>query len=309
MPSRRRPTPVRQLFLDPVLRLAGEGEVLAGHDGIGALGQQVDILSMPAAHRLGLRGRGQQLAGVLPDRLQHRVAGAAERILRLPYEAALDQRRQYVDRVHVRVGDGLRAFEVPAAHEDREPAEQPLLRLAQECVAPVDRRPQRLLAAGCVERPARQERQAPVEAFEQRARRQRANACGGQLDGERQSVEADADLRHRRRVLVRHREVRLHRQRPFHEQRDSLVLGQGFELGQCHQVRKPKRGHGELVLARDAERRAAGDEQLQRRSSAEQPGDERCRRQHLLQVVQQEQDLPRPQVVGPEGSSAGSRAS
>src|SRR5207253_5420534 len=95
---------VRQLFLDPVLRLAGEGEVLAVHDGISALGQQVDILSMPAAHLLGLRGRGQQLAGVLPDRLEHRVAGAAERILRLPYETALDQRRQYVDRVDFRVG-------------------------------------------------------------------------------------------------------------------------------------------------------------------------------------------------------------
>ena len=34
----------------------------------------------------------------------------------------------------------------PATAEDRQPAEQPALRLRQQVVAPVDRRPQRLLA-------------------------------------------------------------------------------------------------------------------------------------------------------------------
>ena len=52
-----------------------------------------------------------------------------------------------------------------------------------------------------------------------------------------------------------------------------------------------KRRHGELVLRRDVERCAARHDYLQRRRCGEQVGNVPCRGKHLLEVVDEQEQL------------------
>ena len=98
------------------------------------------------------------------------------------------------------LADRLEVGERAAAGEDRHAAEQPLLRLRQQRVAPVDRGAQCLLAFGRVARPRRQHLERMVEPLEQRLGCQEPQPRGRELERERQPVEAPAD---RRRPLPR----------------------------------------------------------------------------------------------------------
>src|SRR5207248_1993358 len=84
--------------------------------------------------------------------------------------------------------------EVEAAGEDREACEQALPVRIEEVVAPLDRGAERLLALGRFARSAGEQRQPLLEPRQQLIRRQDADAGGGKLDRERQSVEPAADL-------------------------------------------------------------------------------------------------------------------
>ena len=77
----------------------------------------------------------------------------------------------------------------PPANADK-PGEQSLLILVEQPVAPVDRRLQRALALRRVARAAGQHRQAALEPVEDLGRREDLGSGGGQLDRERQPVEA-----------------------------------------------------------------------------------------------------------------------
>ena len=99
--------------------------------------------------------------------------------------------------------DGLDVGERAAAGEDRHAPEQPLLRLGEERVAPVDRGAQRLLPLGRVARAGGEHVERVVEPLEQRFRRQEPQPGGGELERERQAVEAPADGRDGGRVLGR----------------------------------------------------------------------------------------------------------
>ena len=89
--------------------------------------------------------------------------------------------------------------------------------------------------------------EALVEQREHRIRRQELRARGGELDGERQAVEAPADLLDRGRVLVRQREARIGSPGALDEQRDRVL-----EVERVERV---------LLLARDPQRRTARDEE------------------------------------------------
>ena len=88
-------------------------------------------------------------------------------------------------------------------------AEQPLLRFVEQVVAPGDRAAQRLLAFGQIARAAGEDLQAALQSSQHRRGRQRLDARRRQLDGQRQPVEAIADLGNRARVLAGQREVGL----------------------------------------------------------------------------------------------------
>ena len=115
------------------------------------LGQRQVVGGVPVARRLGLAARlGQALGGVLAHRLQQPVAPRAGGALVHLHQRLVDQPRQQVEhRVRgeaVARADRLGGLQRPAAGEDRQPPQQRPLRLGQQVVAPVERRPQRLLA-------------------------------------------------------------------------------------------------------------------------------------------------------------------
>jgi hypothetical protein len=87
--------------------------------------------------------------------------------------------------------------------------------------------------------------------LEERPRREVFHPCRGQHDGQRQPVEQRADILHRMRRLGRQCELRAH------------GLGTGDE--ELHRGRPGQRQHWVLLLAREAQRFAAGGENLQRR--------------------------------------------
>jgi hypothetical protein len=112
-----------------------------------------------------------------------------------------------------KIGHGLGRFKSPPAHEHPQPAKQPLLVGAQQVVAPVDRAADGLLAGRVIARAAGQQRRWVRQVGEQRLGCEQLDARGCQLDRQRQPIQPAADLRHRRRVRVRQREIRFRRLR------------------------------------------------------------------------------------------------
>ena len=98
----------------------------------------------------------------------------------------------------------LGRLEGAAPAEDREAREEPLLARREEVVRPFDRRAQRALARVGVA--AALEQVEPLrEALEDLGRRERRRPRGGELHGEREVVEAAAELLDRRSGSSRER--------------------------------------------------------------------------------------------------------
>ena len=129
---------------------------------------------------------------------------------------------QAVERVESGGGDRLGRLHGRAAGEHREAREAPLLGVAEQVVAPVDRRAQRLLARGRVAGAGAQRAERGVEALGDLGRRQQSAAGGRQLDRQRQPVDAPADLRDRGGVGVAQVEVGIVGSRALAEQRDGV---------------------------------------------------------------------------------------
>ena len=100
-----------------------------------------------------------------------------------------------------------------------------------------------------------------LEAAEHRLRRQEPDPRRRQLDRQRQAVQADADLGHGRRVLVRDREVGL-TARARSMKRATARTATGWSMaGRLRRVRQRERRDRVLVLAGDAQHGPAGDDQ------------------------------------------------
>ncbi len=131
----------------------------------------------------------EPLVGVLADRLEHRVAGFAG-LVGLLDQVLLDES---AERVEVGVADLLGGFKGRASREHGEAGEQCLLGLGEQLVGPVDRGAQRLLAGGGVSRSLGEQREPLVEALGEPLRREGPDAGCGELDREREPVEAGTD--------------------------------------------------------------------------------------------------------------------
>jgi hypothetical protein len=236
---------------------------------------------MPGARSLELGGAA--LDGKLADRLEHAVAHRAVVVGRCQQRLT----HQRIDEVeHVVPGDraagahGLRRLERAAAGEDRGAHQRQPLGLAQQVVRPLHRMAQGLVAA---ERPppAAQQPEALVEALEDLARAHRPHARRGKLDGERNAVEAAADLDHRSGIALRP-EARQHRARPLGEQRDCRRV---------HAGRRCQRRQGQDALAVDREGLAAGCQHRQPRTALQELADQlRHRLDQVLAIVEHQQE-------------------
>ena len=154
-------------------------------------------------------------------------------------EALVDER---LERVGIGVAHDLGGLVVAAAGEDGEPPKEPLLFGIQEVVRPLDRSPERLLAGIGVT--ARFEQVEPLrQSIDELLRREDDGSCGGELERQREVVQARAELCHRFRLL----HSGLHRPCAGQEELDAVFL-----LERRHRVH---------MLALELEPLAARDEQ------------------------------------------------
>jgi hypothetical protein len=231
-----------------------------------------EVPGVPGGDLVRLPGGGEPLSGELADRLQQAEALALRIEL---YEPFLDQRLELVEARPARLGaDGLDVGERAASGEDGEAAEQLLLALAEEGVAPVDRRAQRLLPLGTVAGARDEDVERVVEPPEQGLGREDTQPGGRELEGERQPVEPPAELFDDLRVLGGQLERRPRPPRAFREQRDCRV--------------RPKGGELVLVLGSDPQRSPARGQHAQFRAALDQPGHGGSRVHYLLEVVEKQ---------------------
>jgi hypothetical protein len=133
----------------------------------------------------GLPGFVEPLPGVLAQRLQQEEALVAERLK----QALVEERRELIE---IGSRDRLGGVEGEGAAKDGEPAEGSLSGGVEQVVAPFDRRAQRSLPLGQIDRAAREQRQRRVQALQQCGGRQKLRPRRGKLDRERQVVQAPA---------------------------------------------------------------------------------------------------------------------
>ena len=134
-----------------------------GH--LGVKGHAAEPGSMPTGDLVGLAGLGEPFGCVLAQRLQHPVASGRTGLHehhRAPDETAQGFQDFAVLRLRV-AHDVLGSGERPSASEDRQPVEDALFTRGEQCVAPVDRGSQRLLARLCGPDAGGQQREALVE--------------------------------------------------------------------------------------------------------------------------------------------------
>jgi hypothetical protein len=99
------------------------------------------------------------------------------------------------------IGNAHGCLERPALDEDRQRGQHLALRVIEQPDAPFDRRTQRALTLGKIGRAGAQGIETAPEPSEQFLWPQESDASRRELDGERQPVEASADLGHGERVV------------------------------------------------------------------------------------------------------------
>jgi hypothetical protein len=133
--------------------------------------------------------------------------------------------------------DRLRGDERESAGEHTQRGEDALVGLAQQVEAPPDRGAERALPDRCVHRSFRKDRQSPIQASEKGGRCEEPGAGRGQLDRQRQAVQAGADTGDRDGVVAGEREGRVDRPGPLDEQLHCLDLSEIVERSELHGVR------------------------------------------------------------------------
>ena len=135
-----------------------------------------------------------------------------------------------------------------------------------------------------VPRPAGEQHQSVAQASEHRLRREEVDARRGELDGEREAVQARADLLHRGPVVRRDGEAREHRRSAVAEQRDG-ILGD-------HRLDR------EDVLDREVHRLPAGEQHSHAGRGGHEFRQLRCSCRDALDVIDDEQELAAREIPG-----------
>ena len=120
-------------------------------------------------------------------------------------------------------GDRLGSVQIESAEEHRQSTEQNAFSLGQQAVRPLHRGAQRLLAAHRCARTAGQRAEAVMQTVDDLGQPQRAHPRRRKFNRQRYAVEAAADLRHGRGVVVGHAEVALGQAGAVGEQLDGFV--------------------------------------------------------------------------------------
>jgi hypothetical protein len=188
-------------------------------------------VAIPGRRRLA--GFGQPVGGILADRLQEPVAGLAVALLgddqRLVHQAP-QAAQQVAAGEGAAVGDRPRRLQAEAAGEHGEPPQDDPVTLGQQVVAPLDRRRQGLVAGGDTPGTPDQQREPVVEPGRDLPRGERPQPGGGQLEGQRDPVQAPAHRPDRGLALRIEREPRPGEAGPLQEQGEGVVLAERRHL-------------------------------------------------------------------------------
>ncbi len=127
----------------------------------------------------------------------------------------------------------------------------------EQLVAPIDRRPQRLLPCRPIARAAVERQALAGHPRQQRLGRDHLDPRRGQLDGERQPVEGQTDVGDCARVLVGQREAGARGPGPLDKQPHGRHVGHRRRAADTRPVRNHERRHLILVFGADVQARAA----------------------------------------------------
>ena len=180
-----------------------------------------------------------------------------------------------------------RGLDGPPACEDRRDFQQRPLSVGQQAHAPFHRGPQGALPLGQIHRAGAERVQRGREPVQQRGRVQQPGPGGGQLDGQRQALQAATDLSHRRCVAFGEGKAGPHRAGPVHEQRHRRGGLQLRDQGSAGTGRQ--RRDRVFPLGPQPEHRTAGGQDRQLRAAGQQLAQVGRDLDHLLQVVQDQQ--------------------
>ena len=238
--------------------------------GAGAVGELEQPVGLAPPQGVLLTRSVESLPCELADRLEHPEALLAVRVGAAADEALVEQRRQ---RVEIRVADRFGGVEGAAAAEDGEPGEQLLLVVVEQVVAPGDRRAQRRVALVGVA-PALEQVEPLRDPLEQLLGAEELDPCRGELDREREAVEAADQLVHGGRVS----DVGADRPRPLEEQRDGVALVHRRQV-ELRTRRRSAAARGSSPRSEAPARQRAGRRAAGRRRAAAARG---CRGRHGL---------------------------
>jgi hypothetical protein len=167
-------------------------------------------------------GPQQLLDTVLPDGFQQPVPHRALGALR-DYQALVHQGTEQVKHLEgVEFADRLGRFQLEPAREHRHPPQRLAFRLAEQAEGPVHRGLQGLLPRHDVPAAAGEQPEPLIQPGAHLAQRHRLQPGRGQLDRQRDAVEAPAHRRRQRRGLVVEDEAWILRAGPLREQLDRL---------------------------------------------------------------------------------------
>ncbi|WP_395243986.1 hypothetical protein ACGGZK_17970 [Agromyces sp. MMS24-K17] len=276
---------VREALHPGELRGALEGE-------LGLLAEGEVPSGVAVVHRAGVGQLLEVLVGDLAHGAEQVVDGPLAALL-LPHDARVDEGLEVGDHLAVAArGDRLGGLEREGAGEHAEPGEQALRALGHELHAPLDRAAHGAVPFGQVARAVGEQRQAPVEPFEQLGRRQHAGTRGGQLDRERHAVEGHAHPGDVDGVLGGELEVGLHGPHAVDEEPHRRGLQLAGPVDDARGIGQGQRPELDAVLARDAQQAPAGDEHRDLGQLLEEVAEHRARADDLLEVVDEQEHPP-----------------
>lgn len=155
-------------------------------------GQSRVVVAVARPHGVDLAGLVELFQGILPHGLQQPVTGSTRGFVG-QHQRLLDEQREPVENLIARhitaANHRSRVVEEKTAYEHRQPAEQDPLGFGQECVRPIHRTPQRLLALRQGTRgTAGQQLEAVTQTIHDLGQRQGPHPRRRQLDCQRHTV-------------------------------------------------------------------------------------------------------------------------
>ena len=162
------------------------------------LGQPEEPFRMASTDEVRLCGVGEAVVPELSQRLQEPIAIRARLV---DHQRPVDQPDDTTHGIDITVADDrLGGSEVERAGEHRQPPEHHTLVVVEQIVGPRHRRQQRPMSFLGPTRPTRQQPEPLIETTCDLRRRHRTNPRGGELDRQRDPIQATTDLHHRRNV-------------------------------------------------------------------------------------------------------------